>query len=587
MAAEEYRYRFQWTSPIVLSPHDPDVLYVTGNHVFKSRDQGQSYEMISPDLTRHDPETLKASGGPITLDHTGVEVYATIFAFAESPVSRGVLWAGSDDGLIHVSADDGRTWEDVTPPEDLLGPRALISIIEPSGHDADTAYVAANRYKQDDFAPYLLKTTDRGRHWSRIVEGLPADEYMRVVREDPEVAGLLYAGGERGAYVSFDAGAHFEPLQLNLPVVPIHDLIVSHGDLVAASHGRAFWILDDLAPVRAMASDGAVDRVRLFRPQDPVRLMGGAGLFVPKGTTFERHRAAMEFPTGTSYYVKKQGQQGEPPEIMDAGANPPRGVVLHYILPRDEDGVVVLTVRDASGSVLREFRSDAKEDEEPKPSTKAGHHRFIWDLRAAPATKVEGAESNPWDVVAPVVPPGAYTVELQAGDARDAVTFNVIPDPRVPASDGDAREAFALAVQVRDAVSRAQEAVNRIRKLRADMQLWVGRADGHPSHDGLKGRFERANAALTAAEGELIQVKGTGPDDDLQFAPKLNAQLAYLIGVIESGDGPPTAQTRAAFEKLSGELGTALARLESALAEEVAEFTQSLEAAHLPLVRTP
>ncbi len=591
MAAEEYRYRFQWTSPIVLSPHDPSVLYVTGNHVFRSRDEGQSYEIISPDLTRHVPETLKPSGGPITLDHTGVEVYGTIFAFAESPVAEGVLWAGSDDGLVHVSEDGGRSWTNVTPPSDLLGEWGLVSLIEPSRHDADTAYMAANRYKQDDFAPYLLKTNDRGRHWTPIVEGLPTDEYMRAVREDPEVAGLLYAAGERGVYVSFDGGALFHSLRLNLPVVPVHDLVVAGDDLVAASHGRGFWILDDLTPLRALAADGDMNRLRLLQPGDRVRMMGGAGLFVPKGTTFERHRAAMEFPTGTSYYVKKLGEHGEPPELLDAGANPPTGVVLHYVLPEDQTEPVTIRIvaDEGAGVLVREYRSDTAVEEEPKPATAKGAHRFIWDLRAAPAVRVEGSEPSPWEVTAPVVPPGRYQVLLQAGEATASVNVTILPDPRASA-DGEhaaekAREAFSLAIRIRDAVSHAQTAVNHIRALRADMEMWVKRSTGHPAASRLQEAFQAAKEPLDQVEGRLIQTRGTGPEDDLQFPPRLNAQLQYLIGVIESGDGPPTAQTRAAFEHLFTELEAALSALADVEAGPVAAFSRLLKEAELPLLR--
>ena len=590
MAAEEYRFRFQWTTPIVLSPHDPDVLYVTGNHVFRSRDQGQSYEIISPDLTRHDPQTLKPSGGPITLDHTGVEVYGTIFAFAESPLAPGVLWAGSDDGLIHISENGGQSWENVTPPGDLLGEWALVSLIEPSRHDADTAYVAANRYKQDDFAPYLLKTTDRGRHWTRIVEGLPPDEYMRAVREDPEVEGLLYAAGERGVYVSFDGGRQFESLRINLPVVPVHDLVVAQGDLVAASHGRGFWILDDLAVLRALAADDDTKQLRLFQPQDTVRMMGGAGLFVPKGTTFERHRAAMEFPTGTSYYVKKPGEHGEPPEILDAGANPPRGVVLHYLLPADQTDTVTIRIfaDENGGALIREYSSGTAVEDEPKPAVTAGAHRLIWDLRVDPAVRVEGSESNPWEVTAPMVPPGRYRVDLTAGGSTDSVHVTILPDPRARTGEESApegaRAAFSLAIQIRDAVSQAQGRVNYIRALRRDMEMWVKRANGHPAERRLQEAFQAAKESLERVEGLLIQTRGTGPDDDLQFPPRLNAQLQYLIGVIESGDGPPTAQTRAAFENLSKELQAALSALASAQAEQVAEFSRVLQEAQLPLL---
>jgi photosystem II stability/assembly factor-like uncharacterized protein len=584
MAAEEYTYRFQWTTPIVLSPHDPNILYVAGNHIFRSRDEGQHYEIISPDLTRNDPATLGPSGGPITRDHTGVEVYGTVFSLAESPVVPGLLWAGSDDGLIHRSPDHGATWENVTPPADVLPEWALISIIEPSRRDPDTVYVAATRYKHDDFRPYLLKTTDGGRTWRRIVAGLPEDEYTRVVREDPENPRLLYAGGERGTYVSYDAGEHWQSLRLNMPVVPIHDLVVADGDLVAASHGRGFWILDDLSPLRQLADDGRLDRVRLFRPRDTVRLMGGAGLFTPKGTSFERPRVAMEFPTGTSYYVKKPGEHGEPPELLDAGPNPPRGAVIHYWLPDGVADPVTLRILDAGGQEVRAFRSDAGGEDEPKPGTGPGAHRFIWDLRVAPATKVEGQETTPWDVTAPLVAPGSFTVELTVGTVTQRQTFQVLPDPRTSATPAEREAAFRLALAVRDAVSAVQGAVNRIHSLRRSMDAWVEKAAGHPAHDELKAAREAAWTALEAVLAELIQVKGSGPDDDLQYAPKLNGQLAYLVQVIESGDGPPTAATEEAFRRLKARADEQLEQLRAIEENQLAAFVRLVERANLPVL---
>ncbi len=267
--AKDLKYRFQWTFPIVISPHNPDVLYITSQHVHRSTDEGHSWEVISPDLTRNDPEKMGPSGGPITIDSNGMDFYCTVFAFAESPVQQGVLWAGSDDGLVHVSRDNGRGWTNVTPPG--LPTWALVSILEPSPHDAATAYVAIDRHRHDDFAPYLYKTNDYGQTWTKIVNGLPADDFARVIREDPTRRGLLYAGTEAGVYYSPDDGAHWQSLRGNLPVVPVHDLVVKDGDLVAATHGRAFWILDDLTPLRALTPDVLAADGRLFTPRPTVR----------------------------------------------------------------------------------------------------------------------------------------------------------------------------------------------------------------------------------------------------------------------------------------------------------------------------
>ncbi|HET9017503.1 MAG TPA: glycosyl hydrolase, partial [Thermomicrobiaceae bacterium] len=265
--AKHYKYRFQWTYPIHFSTHDPNTLHVASNHVHRSTDEGMSWEVVSPDLTRNEPSKLEDSGGPITLDNTGAEVYCTVFALAESPHERGVYWAGSDDGLIHLTRDNMQTWQNVTPPADMLPEWALISIIEPSPFDAGTAYVAATRYKHDDFRPYLLKTADYGQTWSTITDGIPANEFTRTVRADPNRKGLLYAGTETGVYVSFDDGGHWQRFQANLPVTPIHDLMVKGTDLIAATHGRSFWILDDLTPLHQVGAEQAGEAAHLYAPR--------------------------------------------------------------------------------------------------------------------------------------------------------------------------------------------------------------------------------------------------------------------------------------------------------------------------------
>ncbi|RMD86519.1 MAG: glycosyl hydrolase [Calditrichaeota bacterium] len=319
--AAELKYRFQWTFPIVISPHDPNVLYVAGNHVFKSTDEGMSWEVISPDLTRNDKSKQQPSGGPITKDNTSVEYYCTIFALAESPLKEGLIWAGSDDGLIHVTRDGGKHWNNVTPKN--LPEWSLISIIEPSPHDPGTAYVAATRYKLDDFKPYIFKTSDYGKSWKLITRGIPEDEYTRVVREDPHRRGLLYAGTERGVYVSFDDGEHWQSLQLNLPHVPIHDMVIHprEKDLVVATHGRSFWILDDLTPLYQISDEVAQSDVYLFDIRPTYRMRG--------------------------FRFRRRG--------LSVGQNPPNGVVIYYTFKEKPDQEVTLEILDASGKLVKKF----------------------------------------------------------------------------------------------------------------------------------------------------------------------------------------------------------------------------------------
>ncbi|MBF6592256.1 MAG: exo-alpha-sialidase, partial [Ktedonobacterales bacterium] len=426
--AKDAKYRFQWTYPILLSPHDPNVLYVTGNHVFRSTDEGTSWEVLSPDLTRNDMTKLEASGGPITKDNTGAEYYGTIFAFAESPLRAGLFWAGSDDGVIHLSRDGGKTWQNVTPKAKLLPEWALISLIEPSPHDPATAYVAATRYKLDDFKPYLLKTADYGQTWTKITTGLAEDDFTRAIREDPERRGLLYAGTETGLFVSFDDGAHWQSLRLNLPVVPIHDLVVKGTDLVVATHGRSFWILDDITPLRQLHESLPTGKTHLFAPRPAVRYTAG-GWGSPSGEG-KYYDMTGPFMVTTHPVAQRTGEKAHRP--LDAGQNPPSGVVVLYYFKEKPEGEVRLTFLDADGQEIRSFTSeekaepkasssapDLKEEEEkkePKVAKEAGANRFLWNMRLPDPKKVEGYVASEGAMSGPIVPPGTYMVRLTVGD---------------------------------------------------------------------------------------------------------------------------------------------------------------------------
>ena len=324
--AKDMKYRFQWTYPIKFSPHNSNVLYATGNLVFRSTDQGDSWEPISPDLTRNDPSTLEPSGGPITKDTSGAETYATIFAFAESPVEKGLFWAGSDDGLVHISRDGGENWRDVTPKD--LGEWTLINMIEPSPHDPAVAYLAATRYKLDDTRPMLFKTADYGSTWTSIADGIREGDYLRCVREDPVNPGLLYAGTETGAYVSFDDGAAWQPLQSNLPAVPVYDLVVKEDDLVAATHGRSFWILDDVTRLRQISQEIADKRAHLFKPRDTYRPAAPFG--ARRGSAGKNYMLSLGAPI--AYYETKDEMGNVVQKLLDAGENPPFGVIVTYYL---------------------------------------------------------------------------------------------------------------------------------------------------------------------------------------------------------------------------------------------------------------
>ncbi len=455
IAAKDIKYRFNWTAPVALSPHDPEVLYTTSQYVHRSKDEGTSWTRVSPDLTRNDPKTTGDSGGPITLDQTGAEYHATIFAFAESPVEPGVLWAGSDDGLIHVSRDNGKKWTNVTPR--IIAAQTLISIIEPSPHDAAVAYVASNRYKHDDFKPYLYKTENHGRSWSKITAGIPADTFVRAVREDPEVRGLLYAGTEVGLYVSYDDGARWHRwMGKSLPVVPIHDLIVKDGDLALATHGRSFWVFDDLSPVRELARKRATGTSRLFTPRPTIRYRTYGGF---SSKTEMAPMKNYRHPGGSifSTLVEERPNGDKIETNLDAGKNPPDGVIVSYFL-RGAPKNITLSFYDSRGRLIRSYTKrppnpDPK-DKEPRVPVEPGMNRFIWDMRYPDAGKIDD-EPQVMDQLenalkGPVAAPGSYSVRLDVDGEKSEAKLEIRTDPRIAATQTDLDAQFALRLKLRD-----------------------------------------------------------------------------------------------------------------------------------------
>jgi photosystem II stability/assembly factor-like uncharacterized protein len=570
--AGDLKYRFNWTFPIVHSPHSPNVLYATGNVVFRSTNEGQSWEPISGDLTRNDKAKQGPSGGPITKDNTSIEYYNVVFALAPSPQDSNTIWAGTDDGLVHLTRDGGKTWTNVTP-RDL--PEALVSIIEPSPHDPATAYVAATRYKFDDFRPYIYKTTDHGRSWRRVVAGIPDNHFVRVVRADPARRGLLYAAGEFGVHVSFDDGGSWQSLRLNLPVVPIHDLAVRDHDLIAATHGRSFWILDDLTPLHQLTDAVARADRHLYKPRDVWRLRGGFG-----------------------------GGGGGGGRVEGVGANPPAGAVVHYYLKQKPppESEVRIEILDARDSVIRRFSTKPKEGVDSL-RVEAGMNRFVWNLRYPDASRFPAMIFWAGGTQGPVAVPGAYKVRLALGDWTRTEAFEVKQDPRVTATQQDLQAQFDQLMRIRDRVTAANDAVRRIREIKEQVKVAADRARRLPAAAGATGAnggaaggaggsgsadvvraADSLTARLSAVEEEIYQVRNRSNQDPLNYPIKLNNKIAALAGVVGRADARPTDQSVRVFEELSAALQVQLDRLKAIVETEVPAFNRLVRERDVPAV---
>jgi hypothetical protein len=592
--AKDVRYRFNWTAPIMLSPHDPNVLYITGNHVFRSTDEGSSWQAVSPDLTRNDVSKQDASGGPITKDNTGAEYYCTIFAFAESPVQRGVLWAGSDDGLVHVSRDNGANWENVTPKD--LPEWALISIIEASPHDAATAYVAATRYKHDDFRPYLYKTNDYGQTWTAITDGIAENDFTRVIREDPARRGLLYVGTETGVHVSFDDGGHWQPLQRNLPVVPIHDLVVKDSDLIAATHGRSFWVLDDLTPLRQLTDETVKGSFQLFPPRPTVRFVTNRGFF-RQATPGKNYQMS-----GATIFTKTQEKKADGTVVehfLDAGSNPPDGVLVAYYLKEKPDGPVTLTFLDRAGNEIKTFKSEEEKPEagdqkqeanatppkdEPKVPAEPGVNRFTWDMRYADAEGIDGFFTAEGNLPGPIASPGTYQVRLTVGDETQTQEFVIAKDPRVTATQADLDAQFTLLCRIRDTINETHRTIKTLRAVRSQAEEWEKRASGEKVNPAISEHIAALKERLTPIEEELIQTQAKVRSDTLNFPVKLNSKLAGVYGAVAGSDATPTKQETEVFESLAGRSETHRATIDEIVGQDVAALNTMIRDAHIPAI---
>ena len=601
---KDHKYRFQWTYPIVISPHDPNVLYVAGEKLFRSENEGTSWEEVSPDLTRGDVTKMEPSGGPLTLDTTYPEHYGTIFAFAESPHEQGVFWVGSDDGLVHISRDGGKSWTDATPAD--LPEWTRIDVIEVSPHNASTAYMAATRYKHDDTRPFLYKTTDYGETWTKITDGIPEDDFTRVITEDPVRQGLLYAGTETAVYVSFDDGASWQPLQRAplagsgqapsagsgqvLPAVPISDMVVKGDELVVATNGRSFWILDDLTVLRQLHAEPAPPPIRLLKPGTTYRITPPIST-IRKAAPGKNYSIAHE--TYTAFY-QEQSPSGETVRtLLDAGANPPNGVVVSYYLAGHPEGETKLSFLDAEGHAIRSFSSHSTEHtgssdgpKDPSVAVELGMNRFVWDMRYPEARGVRGEDKPDQMPLGPLVPPGEYQVELSVGDQTQSQTFELLKDPRVTVTQADLEEQAAQSISIRDKLSEANDAVSQVREVRTQSDEWTERAAGHPASKTVSEAADGLKAKLATVENELVSPKTPQGTDDPNERSRLVDKLAGLATVPATADSAPTQQSYRVFEDLTARTDAQLDKLRDIIDADVARFVELVRELEIPVIST-
>ncbi|HJP94296.1 MAG TPA: hypothetical protein VJ875_20215 [Pyrinomonadaceae bacterium] len=575
--ADVLKYRFQWNFPLLFSPHDPNTLYCAANVLFRSTDEGSSWQIISPDLTRNDKSKQGPSGGPITKDNTSIEYYDTIFTVMESPVQAGTIWTGSDDGLVYISRDDGKNWSNVTPPSSIMPEWIQINSIEASPNDPATAYVAATMYKFDDNKPYLYRTSDYGKTWKKITNGIPDTAFTRVIREDPNKRGLLYAGTETGMYVSFDNGEHWQSLQLNLPIVPITDLAIQkrEKELVVATQGRSFWILDDLPVLHQLMDAGgfsAAGETRLFKPKESYHMPGGG------------------FPLGPTATI---------------GRNPANGVVVYYSLKEKPANSLELEFLDQGGKSIRKFTARVRKQEgetstspPPQPAGEGGFgapppanlpmdvglDRFVWDTRYPDAVRFSGMILWAGETRGPKLPPGTYQVKLTVDGKSLTQNFEIKPDPRLATTPADYAKQLELGLKIRDKLSDTHNAIIQIRDVRKQVEDLLKRLAGQPNFKVINDSGTALNKKLTAVEEALYQTKNQSSQDPLNFPIRLNNKLAALAGVVGSAEAAPTSQSYAVYDEVVTQIDAELQKFVQIMRTDVPAFNQLVRDQNIPAV---
>jgi len=546
--AEGMKYRFQWNFPIFFSKHDPNKLYTASNHLHVTTNEGQDWDIISPDLTRNDPSKLGSSGGPITQDNTSVEYYCTIFAIDESPITEGVIWAGSDDGLIHLTRDGGKDWTDVTPknkPEWLM-----INCIEPDPHNEAGCYVAGTLYKEGDYRPYLYKTDNWGKSWKKIVTGIPNEHFTRAIRADRTRKGLLYAGTESGMYISFNDGNNWSPFQQNLPIVPITDIAIKGNNLIAATQGRSIWMIDDLSVLHQLENSIANKDIHVFNPAD---------------------------------VYKYPGSQNK--EVKGAGMNPAGGVSITYMLKDfTEDDSLSIEVKNSKGDLIRAYSNKAEEKAD-KIEVEKGANKFNWDLSYPAAKKFDGMIMWWGSLNGAKAVPGDYSVEINKnGGAAEVAEFNIKADPRlnIPQSDYEAQFAFINEINLK--VSDAHQTIEDIRTLKGQMKSYKSLV---ADNEEILTEITKIDSLLTDVEKNLYQTQNQSRQDPLNFPIKLTNKLAHLNSLTSMSDYAPTSQSIALKAELESLIDTELSKYVEVTNTLIPELNKMIKMSQIDAINVP
>ncbi|MDT8414933.1 MAG: glycosyl hydrolase, partial [Flavobacteriaceae bacterium] len=537
--AEDMKYRFQWNFPIIFSKHNPKKLYTFSNHVHLTTTEGASWETISPDLTRNDATKLGVSGGPITKDNTGVEYYATIFAANESPLKEGLIWVGSDDGLIHLTQDGGKNWENVTPKN--MPEWMMINSVEPSVFDAGTCYVAGTRYKLGDFEPYLYKTTDFGKTWTLITNGIAKEHFTRVVREDPKQKGLLYAGTENGMYISYDDGANWESFQRNLPIVPITDLLVRDNNLIVATQGRSIWMIDDLSVVHQLKEAAGKENF-LFQPKDSYRMGGGS----------------------------RSGSLTE-------GTNHPNGVMTYFYVT-DAEKEVKLEFLNAQGDTIKTYSNKSKSN---KLDVKKGSNLFVWNTVSDGAESFQGMILWWARLTGAKAVPGNYQVRLKSGDFSQTQSFKILPDPNSEASVADMQKQYDFINEVNATVTEAHKTIKKIRKIREQLNAFEKQYKDNEAVKVLMEKSKEMKKGFSEVEEALYQTQNRSGQDPLNFPIRLTNKLAHLNSLVGLDDFGPTEQDIAVKDELTTQIRKQLSAFNQLVDSDVAAFNSEFNKLNL------